>query len=52
MLGSIVIETLEDIEDKLWDEIDDYHEALGKEDQKLLEDELASSDTETNAALG
>jgi len=50
MLGSIVIQTPEDIEDKLWDEIDDYHEALGKEDQKLLEDELASSDTETNAA--
>jgi len=50
MLGSIVIQTPEDIEDKLWDEIDDYHEALGKEDQKLLEDELASSGTETNAA--
>ena len=50
ILGSIVIQTPEDIEDKLWDEIDDYHEALGKEDQKLLEDELASSDTETNAA--
>ncbi len=50
MLGSIVIETPEDIEDALWDELDDYHEVLGEEDQKILEDELASSDTETNAA--
>lgn len=50
MLGSIVIETPEDIEDELWDELDDFHETLGDEDQKLLEDELATSDTETNAA--
>lgn len=50
MLDSIVIETPEDIEDDLWDELDDYHEKLGDEDQKLLEDELATSDTETNAA--
>lgn len=50
MLGSIVIETPEDIGDDLWDEIDDYHEVLGIEDQTLLEKELANSDTETNAA--
>ena len=50
MLGSIVIETSEDIEDKLWDELDDYHDSLGEEDQKILEAELAESDTETNAA--
>ncbi len=50
MLGSIVVETPEDIDDSLWDELDDYHEALGDDDQKLLEDELASSETETNAA--
>ena len=50
MLGSIVIETSEDIEDSLWDELDDYHDSLGEEDQKILEAELAESDTETNAA--
>jgi len=50
MLGSIVIETPEDIEDDLWDELDDYHDSLGEEDQKILEAELATSDTETNAA--
>jgi len=49
MLDSIVIETPEDIEDDLWDEIDDYHESLGDEDQKLLEDNL-DDETETNAA--
>ena len=50
MLDSIVIETSEDIEDSLWDELDDYHDSLGEEDQKILEAELAESDTETNAA--
>ncbi|MCK5662593.1 MAG: hypothetical protein KAI17_03855 [Thiotrichaceae bacterium] len=50
MLGSIVIETPEDIEDDLWDELDDYHDSLGEEEQKLLEVELADSETETNAA--
>jgi hypothetical protein len=50
MLGSIVIETPEDIEDELWDELDDYHEVLGEEEQKILEVELADSETETNAA--
>ncbi len=50
MLGSIVIETPEDIDDDLWDELDDYHESLGDEDQKILEAELAISETETNAA--
>ena len=50
MLGSIVIETPEDIEDELWDELDDYHDSLGEEEQKLLEVELADSETETNAA--
>jgi len=50
MLGSIVIETPEDIEDDLWDELDDYHDSLGEEDQKILEAELATSETETNAA--
>ena len=50
MLGSIVIETSEDIEDDLWDELDDYHESLGIEDQQLLEAELADDETETNAA--
>lgn len=49
MLGSIVIKTPEDIEDALWDEMDDYHDSLGIEDQKLLENELDDS-TETNAA--
>jgi len=50
MLDSIVIETSEDIADSLWDELDDYHDSLGEEDQKILEAELAESDTETNAA--
>ncbi len=50
MLGSIVIKTSEDIADDLWDELDDYHEELGLEDQKLLEEGLADTETETNAA--
>ncbi len=50
MLGSIVIQTPEDIEDELWDELDDYHDVLGVEEQKILEVEMADSDTETNAA--
>ncbi len=50
MLGSIVIKTPEDIADDLWDELDDYHEELGLEDQKLLEEDLADTETETNAA--
>lgn len=49
MLGSIVIKTSEDIDDALWDELDDYHETLGDEDQKLLEDELGDDATEENA---
>ena len=50
MLGSIVIETPEEIEDDLWDVLDDYHDKLGVEEQKILEVELAKSETETNAA--
>jgi len=50
MLGSIVIKTSEDIESDLWDELDDYHDALGEEDQKLLEEALVDDETETNAA--
>ncbi len=50
MLGSIVIETSEDIEDALWDELDDHHELLGEEEQKILEIDLADSETEMNAA--
>lgn len=50
MLGSIVIKTPEDIADELWDELDDYHEALGPEDQKLLEEGLVDNETETNTA--
>jgi hypothetical protein len=50
MLGSIVIETPEEITDELWDELDDYHELLGEEEQKILEVDLADSDTEMNAA--
>ncbi|MEE9310724.1 MAG: hypothetical protein V3U64_06855 [Cocleimonas sp.] len=50
MLGSIVIETPEEIEDELWDELDDYHDLLGEEEQKILEIEMADSETETNAA--
>ena len=49
MLDSIVIKTSEDIADKLWDALDDYHDSLGDEDQKLLEESL-SNETETNAA--
>lgn len=49
MLGSIVIKTSEDIADDLWDELDDYHEEIGIEDQKLLEAGL-DDETETNAA--
>ncbi len=49
MLESIIIKTPEDIEDDLWDELDDYHESLSPEDQKLLEDNL-EDETETNAA--
>lgn len=50
MLDSIVIKTSEDIESDLWDELDDYHDALGEEDQKLLEEALVDDETETNAA--
>lgn len=50
MLGSIVIETSEDIDDGLWDALDDYHDELGEEEQIILEVELAESKTETNAA--
>jgi len=50
MLDSIVIKTSEDISDGLWDELDDYYEVLGIEDQKLLEEELSEDATETNAA--
>lgn len=50
MLGSIVIKTSEDIESDLWDELDDYHDALGVEDQKLLEASLVDDETATNAA--
>ncbi len=50
MLESIVVKTPEDIEDELWDELDDFHESLGAEDQKLLEDNLEDTEEETNAA--
>ncbi|KAG1694749.1 putative oxidoreductase YbbO [Nymphon striatum] len=50
MLDSIVIKTSEDIDDDLWDELDDFHESLGPEDQKLLEEAMEDTDTETNAA--
>ena len=50
MLDSIVVKTPEDIEDELWDELDDFHESLGAEDQKLLEDALQDTEEETNAA--
>ncbi|MEE9444305.1 MAG: hypothetical protein V3V19_01430 [Cocleimonas sp.] len=50
MLGSIVIKTPEDIDDDLWDELDDYHESLGAEDQKLIEETMVDDETETNAA--
>ena len=49
MLDSIVIKTPEDIDDKLWDELDEYHEKLGIDDQKLLEAAL-DDENETNAA--
>ncbi len=49
MLDSIVIKTSEEIEDDLWDELDDYHDELGPQDQQLLEDNL-DDETETNAA--
>ena len=49
MLGSIVVKTPEDIADELWDELDDYHESLGADDQQLLEAGL-DDETETNAA--
>ena len=50
MLESIVVKTPEDIEDGLWDELDDFHELLGAEDQKLLEENLEDTEEETNAA--
>ena len=50
MLDSIVIKTSEDIDDDLWDELDDYHELLAPEDQKMLEDTMDDTDTETSAA--
>jgi len=31
-----VIKASEDIEDDLWDELDDHHESLGEEEQKLI----------------
>lgn len=50
MLESFVVETPEEIDDDLWDELDDFHELLSNEDQKLLEDALEDTDDETNAA--
>ena len=50
MLGSIVIKTPEDIEDDLWDELDEFHESLGAEDQQLIESTMVDNETETNAA--
>lgn len=50
MLESIVVKTPEDIKDDLWDELDDFHESLGAEDQQLLEDTLQDTEEETNAA--
>ena len=44
MLGSIVIKTSEDIDDDLWDELDDFHESLGEEDQKLIESKTMIDD--------
>lgn len=49
MLDSIVIKTSEELDDDLWDELDDFHEKLGAEDQTLLEDALDESE-QTNAA--
>ena len=49
MLESIVIKTPEELDDDIWDELDDYHEKLGEDDQKLLEDALDDTE-ETNAA--
>ena len=50
MLDSIIVKTPEDIDDDLWDEIDDFHESLGDEDQTLSEAALAGTEEETNAA--
>ena len=50
MLDSIIIKTSEDIDDELWDELDDYHEELAPEDQKMLEEAMDDTETETNAA--
>ena len=50
MLDSIVIKTSEEITDELWDELDEYHEKLGPEDQELLEDSLVDDEKETNSA--
>ena len=50
MLDSIVIKTSEDIDDILWDELDNYHEELAAEDQKMLEEDMDETETETNAA--
>ncbi len=50
MLDGIVIKTPEDIDDKLWDELDDYNESLGPEDQKMLEEAMDDTENETNAA--
>ena len=50
MLDSIIIKTSEDIDDELWDELDDYHEELSPEDQKMLEEAMDDTETETNAA--
>ncbi len=50
MLETIVIKTPEELDDKLWDKLDEYHEKLGEEDQTLLEQALVDDATETNAA--
>ncbi len=42
-LNTIVIKLPEEIDDELWDELDDYHDQLSPEDQKLLE--IAMEDT-------
>lgn len=50
MLDTIVIKTAEDIDDDLWNELDDYHESLGFEDQIMLEQAMEYSETEISAA--
>ncbi len=50
MQGAMVLTIAEGVEDELWDELDDYHDALSEADQALLAAEDTDADGEHSAA--